>query len=135
MRSRCIWWTRALRLARERFTGIHVFSLKNFNSKGVVQSVVSGRFSAHRSFKVRSKIESGEQGVETKVREVCAYGTGLPPTIVECGISGSRSFPTPVGTGSPGDFVTSLLDVLVLNGRAGLQFDSRFMPKSRQNTG
>lgn len=60
---------------------------------------------------------------------------GLSPTVVECGVSGSRSFPTPVGIGGPGDIITVLLDVLVLNGRAGRQCDSHFMHRSRQKTG
>ena len=51
----------------------------------------------------------------------------LPPIVVEGGIAGCRSRPTPVGIGSPDDIVTVLLDVLVLDGHTGWQRNSRFL--------
>ena len=60
---------------------------------------------------------------------------GLPPIVTEGGITGFGGAPTPVRIGSPNDIVTVLLDILVLDGRAGWQRDNRFSPRHRQKIG
>ena len=64
--------------------------------------------------------------------KMCVRRMGLPPIIVEDGTAGSRSFPSPVGIGSPDSVVAILLEILILDDRTGWQGDSSFVPRFRQ---
>ena len=58
----------------------------------------------------------------------------LPPSVAEGGTTGIGSHPVPVGTESPGDIVTVLLDELVFDVRVARQGNGRFMPQILSET-